>query len=145
MYLGGNTGSTAGGFKSFRMLVLLAVIGRAAVLSVERRRVMAVRVGGTVIPDAALQGLLNLVLLAIMFNFAASLLLAASGVDLLTSISAVPACMFSVGPGLGSVGPAENYATLPVFAKWVLSATMLVGRVEFYTALVVLTPAFWRR
>jgi trk system potassium uptake protein TrkH len=145
MYLGGNTGSTAGGFKSFRMLVLLAVIGRAAVLSVERRRVMAVRVGGTVIPDAALQGLLNLVLLAIMFNFGASLLLAASGVDLLTSISAVPACMFSVGPGLGSVGPAESYAALPGFAKWVLSATMLVGRVEFYTALVLLTPAFWRR
>jgi trk system potassium uptake protein TrkH len=53
--------------------------------------------------------------------------------------------MFSVGPGLGSVGPAENYANLPDFAKWVLSVTMLVGRVEFYTALVLLTPAFWKK
>jgi trk/ktr system potassium uptake protein len=92
-----------------------------------------------------LLSLLNLVVLALLFNFAASLMLAASGVDLLTALSAVPACMFSVGPGLGAVGPADNYAHLPVFAKWVLSVTMLVGRVEFYTALVILTPAFWRR
>jgi trk system potassium uptake protein TrkH len=85
------------------------------------------------------------VLLALLFNFGASLLLAASGLDLLTSFSAVAACMFSVGPGLGSVGPAENYAHVPAFAKWVLSVTMLVGRVEFYTALVLITPAFWRK
>jgi trk system potassium uptake protein TrkH len=109
------------------------------------RRVMPVRAAGIVIPDSTLSSLLNLIALALLFNFAASLLLAASGVDMLTSLSAVPACMFSVGPGLGTVGPAENYAHLPVFAKWVLSVTMLVGRVEFYTALVVLTPAFWRR
>ena len=89
--------------------------------------------------------LLNLVVLALIFNFSASLLLAASGLDLLTSFSAVPACMFSVGPALGSVGPAENYAHLTAFAKWVLAATMLVGRVEFYTALVILTPTFWRK
>jgi len=145
MYLGGNTGSTAGGFKSFRVVLLLAVVRRAAALFAERRRVMAVRVGGTVIPESALSSLLNLVLLALMFNFFASLLLAASGVDIVTSISAVPACMFSVGPALGTAGPAENYGHLPVFAKWVLSSTMLVGRVEFYTALVLVTPAFWRR
>jgi trk system potassium uptake protein TrkH len=109
------------------------------------RRVMPVRVGKTVIPDSALTNLLNLVILALIFNFVASLLLAATGIDLVTSFSAVPACMFSVGPGLGTVGPAENYAHLPVFAKWVLAVTMLVGRVEFYTAIVVLTPTFWRR
>jgi trk system potassium uptake protein TrkH len=112
---------------------------------VHPRHVMPVRVGGMVIPDSALSSLLNLVILALFFNFFASLLLAAAGLDLITSFSAVPACMFSVGPGLGSVGPAENYAHLPAFAKWVLSVTMLVGRVEFYTALVLITPAFWRK
>jgi trk system potassium uptake protein TrkH len=106
---------------------------------------MPVRVAGTVIPDSALTSLLNLVVLALIFNFFASLLLAASGLDLLTCFSAVPACMFSVGPALGSVGPAENYSHLSLFAKWVLSVTMLVGRVEFYTALVLLTPGFWRK
>lgn len=145
MYLGGNTSSTAGGFKSFRILVLMRVVGRAMKLVVNRRQVVVIRVGKTVIPDSALTSLLNLVLLALLFNFGASLLLAASGLDLLTSFSAVAACMFSVGPGLGSVGPAENYAHVPAFAKWVLSVTMLVGRVEFYTALVLITPAFWRK
>jgi trk system potassium uptake protein TrkH len=145
MYFGGNTSSTAGGFKSFRMVLLLKVVGRAMAQIANSRRVMPVRAGGIVIPDSTLSSLLNLIALALLFNFAASLLLAASGVDLLTSLSAVPACMFSVGPALGTVGPAENYAHLPVFGKWVLSVTMLVGRVEFYTALVVLTPAFWRR
>jgi trk system potassium uptake protein TrkH len=145
MYFGGNTSSTAGGFKSFRMVLLVRVVHRAMALIVHRHRVMAVRVAGVVIPDSSLSSLLNLIVLALIFNFFASLLLAASGVDLLTSFSAVPACMFSVGPGLGSVGPAENYAHLPVFAKWVLAVTMLVGRVEFFTALVVLTPLFWRK
>ena len=145
MYFGGNTSSTAGGFKSFRVVLLVRVVHRAMALIVHRHRVMPVRVAGEVIPDATLTSLLNLVVLALIFNFFASLLLAASGLDLLTSFSAVPACMFSVGPGLGSVGPAENYAHLPVFAKWVLTFTMLVGRVEFYTALVLFTPLFWRK
>lgn len=145
MYFGGNTSSTAGGFKSFRMVLLIRVVDRAMALIANRRRVMPVRIGGVIFPDSALSSLLNLVVLALMYNFAASLLLAASGLDLLTSFSAVPACMFSVGPGLGTVGPAENYAHLPAFAKWVLLVTMLVGRVEFYTALVLITPGFWRK
>jgi trk system potassium uptake protein TrkH len=145
MYFGGSTGSTAGGLKTFRIVLLLRVVGRAMALMGNPRRVMPVRVGKTVIPDSALTNLLNLVILALVFNFVASLLLAATGLDLLTSFTAVPACMFSVGPGLGTVGPAENYAHLPTFAKWVLAVTMLVGRVEFYTAIVLLTPNFWRR
>jgi trk system potassium uptake protein TrkH len=145
MYFGGNTSSTAGGFKSFRVVLLLRVVGRAMAMIVHSRRVVAVRVGSALIPDSALTSLLNLVVLALIYNFLASLLLAASGLDLVTSISAVPACMFSVGPALGAVGPAENYALLAPFAKWVLIVTMLVGRVELYTALVILTPAFWRK
>jgi trk system potassium uptake protein TrkH len=123
----------------------MKVVRRSVVQIVNRRHVVPVRVAGVAIADSALTSLLNLIVLALIFNFAASLLLAASGLDLLTSFSAVPAAMFSVGPALGSVGPAENYAHLPAFAKWVLSVTMLVGRVEFYTALVILTPGFWRR
>jgi trk system potassium uptake protein TrkH len=145
MYFGGNTGSTAGGFKSFRIVLLLKVIRRAMTHIVNPRRVLPVKVGGTIIPDSALSSLLNLVILALGFNFIASLLLAASGVDLVTSLSTVPACMFSVGPALGTAGPVENYAGLPAFAKWVLTVSMLVGRMEFYTALVILTPGFWRR
>jgi trk system potassium uptake protein TrkH len=63
----------------------------------------------------------------------------------LTSIAAVAATMFNIGPGLGAVGPLDNYGHLPALAKWVLSLCMIAGRLEFYTLLVILSPAFWRR
>jgi trk system potassium uptake protein TrkH len=145
MFIGGCTGSTSGGLKVARIALLARVLDREFKRMVERRGVFAVRLGGEVVPDGTIQGLLSLVYLAFVVNFAACLLLAASGVDILTSISAVASCMFNVGPGLGTVGPAENYAHLPVLAKWVLSGCMIAGRLEFFTALALLNPAFWRR
>lgn len=145
MFVGGCTGSTAGGFKVSRVVLLLKVVAREVKTMVERRGVFAVKVGGQVVPDASIRSLLNLVYLALLVNFLACFLLAAMGVDLLTSISAVAASMFNVGPGLGTVGPAENYAHLPDGAKWVLTSCMIAGRLEFYTLLVVLSPAFWRK
>jgi CubicO group peptidase (beta-lactamase class C family) len=88
---------------------------------------------------------LGLVYLALLVNAVGMVLLAATGVDVLTSITAVVACMFNIGPGLGLVGPAEHYGHLPALAKWVLSVAMIAGRLEFYTLVVVLTPTFWRR
>jgi trk system potassium uptake protein TrkH len=66
-------------------------------------------------------------------------------VDVLTAISAVAASMFNIGPGLGNVGPSENYGQLVPLAKWVLSFCMLAGRLEYYTLLVLFTGAFWRK
>jgi len=145
MYVGGCTGSSAGGIKVSRMVLLLKVVAREFKIMVERRGVFAIRMGGQVVPDAAIRSLLNLVYLALLVNFTACLLLAAMGVDVLTSIAAVVACMFNIGPGLGGVGPADNYAHLPALAKWVLTACMIAGRLEFYTLLVVFAPAFWRK
>ena len=88
---------------------------------------------------------LSLVYLAFVINFVSCFLLAAVGVDVLTSIAAVAASMFNIGPGLGGVGPLDNYAALPLLAKWVLAACMVAGRLEFYTVLVIMTPAFWRK
>ncbi len=88
---------------------------------------------------------LSLVYLALFVHIAASLAVAATGVELLTAITGVTACMFNVGPGFGSVGPAENYSHLPALAKWLLSGCMIAGRLEFYTALVIFHPAFWKR
>ncbi|RPI08532.1 MAG: TrkH family potassium uptake protein, partial [Acidobacteriales bacterium] len=89
--------------------------------------------------------LLNLVYLALLVNFVSVLLLAAAGSDIVTSISAVTASLFNVGPGLGDVGPLDNYGHLPAVSKWVLSFCMIAGRLEFYTLLVILAPPFWRR
>ena len=112
---------------------------------VERRGVFAVRLGEQAIPETAVSSLLNLVYVVLLVHAAATVALAAVGVDVLTSITAVTASMFNIGPGLGNVGPAEHYAHLPALAKWVLAGCMLAGRLEFYTALVVCTPAFWRK
>lgn len=145
MFVGGCTGSTAGGLKASRILLLARVVNREFKRMVERRGVFAVRLGGNVVPEATIHGLLNLVYLALLVNFVSCVLLAALGVDVLTAIAAVAASMFNVGPALGNVGPVENYAHLPLLAKWVLSACMIAGRLEFYTVLVILTPAFWRK
>ncbi len=145
MFVGGCTGSTAGGLKVSRIVLLARVVDREFKRMVERRGVFAVRLGGDVIPEGTIQSLLNLIYLAFVVNFVSCLLLAAMGVDVLTSIAAVAASMFNIGPGLGGVGPADNYGSLPALAKWVLSACMIAGRLEFYTVLVILTPAFWRK
>lgn len=145
MFIGGSTGSTAGGLKVSRILLLLKVIGREFKRLVERRGIFAVRLGSEAYPETAIQGLLNLVYLTFLVYFAGCLLLTAAGVDILTAVSAVPASMFNIGPGLGAVGPADHYGHLPALAKWVLGLCMIAGRLEFYTVLVLFTPAFWRR
>ena len=145
MFVGGCTGSTAGGMKTSRVLLLARVVDREFKRMVERRGVFAVRLGGQVVSESTIQSLLNLVYLAFVVNFASCLLLAAMGVDVLTAIAAVAASMFNIGPALGSVGPTENYAHLPMLAKWVLAGDMIAGRLEFYTVIVIMTPAFWRK
>ena len=145
MFAGGCTGSTAGGIKMARLLMLFEVIHREFKKMVERRGVFAIFVGDEAVPEKTVQSFLNLVYLALTFHIGASLVVAATGQDLLTSISAVTACMFSVGPGFGAVGPADNYGHMSGVAKWVLSGAMIAGRLEFYTALVIFVPAFWRK
>jgi len=145
MFVGGCTGSTAGGVKIARVVLLSRVVGREFKRMVERHGVFAVRLGGRVVAEGTVQSLLSLIYLSLVVLAVGSLLLAAQGVDLLTSFAAVVACMFNIGPGFGTVGPAENYAHLPALSKWVLSVCMIAGRLEFYTLLVVLTPDFWKK
>jgi trk system potassium uptake protein TrkH len=145
MFCGGCTGSTSGGLKVSRLVLLGKVIGREFQRMVERRGVFAIRLGGQPVPEPSIQAVLNLVYLALVVNFTACLALAAMGLDVLTSISAVATSMFNVGPGLGQVGPTDHYGGLPAPAKWVLSFCMLAGRLEFYTLMVVFAPAYWRK
>jgi trk system potassium uptake protein TrkH len=74
-----------------------------------------------------------------------TLVMSASGLDLITAFSAIVATLNNTGPGLGAVGPASNFAVLTDFQTWVCSFAMILGRLELFTLLVVLTPAFWRK
>ena len=145
MFFGGCTGSTAGGLKIARMDMLQQVIRREFKRMVERRGVFAIHVGRKVVSESTIQSLLNLVYLAFLINFGACILLTAFGTDVFTAISAVAASMFNIGPGLGAVGPAENYAAFPALVKWTLALCMIAGRLEFYAFLVLLSRAFWQK
>ena len=145
MFFGGCTGSTTGGLKIARMDMLLQVIRREFRRMVERRGVFAVYVGPRAVSESTIQSLLNLVYLAFLINFGACMLLTAFGTDVFTAISAVAASMFNIGPGLGAVGPTQNYAGFPDLVKWTLALCMIAGRLEFYVFLVILTRSFWRK
>jgi trk system potassium uptake protein TrkH len=145
MFIGGCTGSTAGGLKVARIVLVGRVVNSEFHRVAEPEGVFTVHIDGDATPASVIPGLLNLFYLAWLVNIVATLLLTLMGVDLLTAISAVIACMFNIGPGLAGVGPLENYGQLPELAKWVLSVCMLAGRLEFYTLLVIFTTGFWRR
>ncbi len=145
MMIGGCTGSTAGGMKVARIVMLVKVVAREFKRMAEKRGVFAIRFGGRAVSENTVSNVLNLVYLAFLLCVAACLVLTATGLDLVTAFSAVIACMFNIGPGLGLVGPAENYGHLAAPAKWTLVFCMLAGRLEFYTLLVVVTPTFWRK
>jgi trk system potassium uptake protein TrkH len=112
---------------------------------VEPRGVFAIRLGGSVVREETTRVLLNLLFLAFVVFITATLVLAATGVDVLTSIAAVTASTFNVGPGLGDVGPMDNYSHFTPLVKWVLAFCMICGRLEFFTALVIFMPSFWRK
>jgi trk system potassium uptake protein TrkH len=145
MFVGGCTGSTAGGVKVARIVLLARVVGREFRRMVERHGVFAVRLGGQPVPEATIQSLLSLIHLSLVVLAVAALTLSAVGVDFVTSMAATVACMFNIGPGFGLVGPTDNYAHLPALAKWILTLCMIAGRLEFYTLLVILTPGFWKK
>lgn len=144
MFVGGCTGSTAGGLKVARAALMVRLIHREFRRIAEPQGVFRIHLGGAAIPEGTVSGLLNLVFLAWMLLIAGSLVLAASGVDVLTALSAVIACQFNIGPGLGGVGPMAHYGGLSPLAKWTLSFCMIAGRLEFYTLLVLFTRPFWR-
>lgn len=145
MWIGGSTGSTSGGIKCARIAVLCKQVLAQFRQRVHLRSIVTIRFNGENLPHKAADAALKIVCVAIVVNFTSSLLLTATGLDIVTSVSAVTSAMFSVGPGLGRVGPASNYGHLTDLAKWVLVFTMIAGRLEFFGFLVIFTPQFWKK
>ena len=143
--LGGCTGSTAGGLKILRLQVGLIGIREQLIGIVQPRRVIVRSYNGRPLPDGVIGSVLVLVLGFVATVAALALALALLGLDAVTALSGALTAVANVGPGLGKIiGPAGNFSSLPDPAKWLLSAGMLLGRLEFLTMLVVVTPRFWR-
>jgi len=139
------SGSTGGGIKMMRAIILYKQVHREIVRSLHPSAVVPLRLGRQRVSDNVLHAVLAFSFMYMVSIVSLTLILAASGLDLVTAFSGVVACINNAGPGLSSLGPAGNYQGLSDFQTWVLSFAMILGRLEIFTLLVVLTPAFWRR
>jgi trk system potassium uptake protein TrkH len=145
MCVGGCTGSTAGGIKIFRFIVLHAIARHQIARLVRPHGVFVPTFNHRPVPEAAAIAVMAFVFMFGLSFAAFALALSMLGLDYLTAMSASVTALANVGPGLGTViGPAGNFSTLPESAKWLLSAAMLLGRLELFTVLVLFTRTFWR-
>ena len=144
MFLGACAGSTGGGMKFMRVMVCAKYCYKEIFGLIHPRAVKRIKISGNVVEDDIVHSILGFMVLYIGVFAIASILLAALGVDFATTLSAVASSIGNVGPGLGSVGPSENYSSIPEAGKWLLSLCMLIGRLEVYTVIALFIPEFWK-
>jgi trk system potassium uptake protein TrkH len=139
MFVGGCAGSTAGGVKVIRVLIIFRTILQDVFRMVHPRAVTPLKIGGRVVPEG--------VRLAALGLFAAATFMVAlqENLSLISSATAVAATLNDVGPGLDQVGATESFEIVNPFGRVVLTLCMLLGRLEIFTLLALLSPAFWRR
>jgi len=145
MFIGGCAGSTAGGMKCIRALLLCKVGYRELFFTVHPHAVSSIKVAGKAVAEPILRAIVVFVTLYILIFIIGSLGMSQCGLDTVSALSSAAACLGNVGPGLGAVGPYGNFAFIPAFGKWLLIALMLLGRLEIYTLLILLIPEFWRK
>ncbi len=138
-------GSTGGGIKMVRMILLVKQARRELVRIIHPRVVNPVTLAGHVVPISVMTAVLGFMLIYGAATMGLSMLLLFSGLDIVTAFSAVVATVNNIGPGLGQVGPSGNFGGLSSFQTWVLSFAMLLGRLELLSVLVLFTGHFWRK
>lgn len=145
MFLGSCAGSTGGGMKCMRIMLLLKHSYLELFRMIHPHAITQVKFGKRLVTEDIVKGVWGFFIIYLGLFILSSLLLTAMKIDLVTSFSAVAACIGNIGPGLGNVGPTNNFAHLPLAAKWVLSFCMLLGRLEIYTVIILFVPEFWRK
>ncbi|MCJ7769006.1 MAG: TrkH family potassium uptake protein [Dehalococcoidales bacterium] len=144
MIVGASAGSTGGALKIIRLLVLAKYTYRRILLAFNPRAVIPLKIDGNVIPEGITSRIIGLAILYFVTLVICFLIMGGLGLDNITALSSVIASLGNVGPGLGMVGPAENYSFIPPLGKGVLMFCMLAGRLELFTLLMLFTRAFWR-
>ncbi len=145
MVMGGMSGSTAGGLKCIRLVAAFKQMSRQLRQVVHPKAVIPVKANGHVIPEPIIDAIWGLIFTYFLIFSIGSVVLTLDGLDLVTATTATFSALSSIGPGLGTVGPSTSYAHIPDLSKAMLCVCMLLGRLEFFTILVLFTPTFWRR
>lgn len=145
-FLGGCSGSTTGGIKAYRFLILFRLMANGLRKLIYPSAIVTVRYGDRTIDDSMQRAVVLFIASFLVIWVVLIILLAATGLDLTTATTGALTALTNVGPGLGDIiGPAGNFSTLPDAAKWFLSIAMLLGRLELLAVLVIFTPGFWSR
>jgi trk system potassium uptake protein TrkH len=145
MFFGGCAGSTGGGMKMIRVMIVFRVAINSIRKRSQPRLIAPVKLGGQVVDDAQVVDVVSFFILFTGLFILVGLLMTLFVPDLTTAIAASIATLGNIGPGLAGVGAVENYAWMPIPAKWLLVVSMLLGRLEIFTVLVCLRPAVWRK
>jgi trk system potassium uptake protein TrkH len=145
MLLGGMAGSTGGGMKTMRIILLAKHAYQEIFRIIHPHAVTSVKLGGKAVPGDVLGSIWGFFVLYLGILVISAMIMCSLGLDLVSAFSSVAACIFNVGPGLGSVGPVQNYLQMPFLGKWLLIFCMLLGRLEIFTVIVLIMPEYWRK
>ena len=145
MFVGGCAGSTAGGLKVIRVLLLGKIAGQEVHRQLRPKAVQVLRTRGRVFSEEVRRGVLGFFFIYVTVAIVATMAMLVTGLDIVSAFSSVAATLNLVGPGLGKVGATDNYEAVSEAGRLTLCAVMLIGRLEIFTVLVLLTPTFWRR
>lgn len=144
MFLGGSAGSTSGGIKVMRHLIMI----KNGILEFRRtlhpRAILPVRYNSKAVPQSIVFNILGFFILYMLSFIVGTLVFSWLGLDFQTALGGAASTLGNVGPALGDLGPVNNYSNLPDAAKWWSSFLMLIGRLELFTVLILFTPFFWR-
>ena len=144
MFSGGSTGSTSGGIKMARHLIVIKNIKSLFVRLIHPKTISVIKLNGKMLDEKTNTSIITFIMLYIFIFFIGTVILTANGSDPVTSASSVATCMAGIGPGLGTVGPMSNYSDIPEISKVVLSMLMIIGRLEIVTVFVLFGRSFWR-
>lgn len=139
-----STGSTGGGIKLFRALLLWKQAGRELFAILHPRAIRPIRIGDTLVANKIIFAVLAFIFLYFISVVVMTFTLIIAGSDPISALSAILACINNAGPGLHQVGPATNYSSLSDFQTWICSIAMLLGRLEVFTLIILCTPSFWK-
>jgi len=144
-FTGGSAGSTGGGIKMVRWMILIRNLGREIKQIIHPKAILPVRIGDQVIDPYIQRTVLSFFILYMLIFGTGALIISFFGYDLMSSIGASISALGNIGPGWGEFGPTDSFAPLPYAAKWTLIILMMVGRLELFTIIILFSPSFWKQ
>jgi len=145
MFTGGSAGSTGGGIKVMRQLLIFKNSFLELKRIIHPNAIIPVRFNGRAVQGNVMYNIMAFFVIYLIIFALSTLIMSSLGLDFETAIGSAAATLGNIGPGIGGVGPVENYAAIPLAGKWFLSFLMILGRLELFTVLIILSPTFWKK